>query len=95
MRGAVEKSYKASWAAACIADVPAGEYALQRAQDGSIVDGGGMVLDTADDHNLRGRSGMGDDVPHETLVLHGRWWAGRARHHPPSQQRQRQEHECE
>jgi hypothetical protein len=85
MRGAVAKSYKASWAAGCVAPVNAGEYALRRVRGGSFVNGGGMVLDTADDHDSCGRSGTGDkggcgivrvdddnDAPHKTMVLHGR-----------------------
>ena len=39
MRGTVAKSYKASWAAACVAAINAGEYALRRVQGGSVVDG--------------------------------------------------------
>jgi hypothetical protein len=84
MRGAVAKSYEASRAAARVAVVNAGEYALRRVRGGSIVDGGSVVLGTADDHDPRGRSDTGDeggcgdvrvndddDVPHETMVLHG------------------------
>jgi hypothetical protein len=61
MSGAVAKSYEASWAAARIAAVDAGEYALRRVRGGSVVDGGGVVLGTADDHCPRGRSGTGDE----------------------------------
>ncbi len=60
MRDAVAKSYKASQVSACIAAVNAGEYALWRVWGGSVVDGGSMVLGTADDHDPRGRSGTGD-----------------------------------
>jgi hypothetical protein len=97
MRDAVVKSYKASWAAARIAAVNAGEYALRRVWGRSVVNGGGVVLGTADNHDPRGRSGTGDEggcgiirvdnddnVPHKTMVLHGRWWAGKACCHPPS-----------
>ncbi len=86
MRGAIAKSYKASRAAARVVAIIAGEYALRRVRGGSIVDDGSVVLGTADDLNPRGRSGMGnkggcgivwvdndDDVPHETMVLHGGW----------------------
>jgi hypothetical protein len=61
MRGAVAKSYKASRATARVAAVDAGEYALRRVRGGSVVDGGGVVLGTADDHDPRGRSGTGDE----------------------------------
>ncbi len=84
MRGAVMKSYEASRAAVRIAAIDAGEYALRRVRGWSVVDGGGVVLGTADDHDPRGRSSMGnegdcgivrvdddDDVPHKTMVLHG------------------------
>ncbi len=57
MRGAVAKLYKASRAAARVGVVDAGEYALRRVWGGSVVDGGGVVLGTADNHNPRGRSG--------------------------------------
>ncbi len=89
MRGAIAKSYEASRAAARVAAFNAGEYALRRVQGGSIVNSGGVVLGTADNQDPRGRSGMGneggcgfvrvddnDDIPHKTMVLHGRWWAG-------------------
>ncbi len=102
------KPYKASQAAARIAAVNAGEYALRRVRGGSVVDGGGVVLGMADNHDPRGRSGMGnkggccvvwvdgdDNIPHETMVLHGGWWAGRARRHPPSRRQRRWEHERE
>ncbi len=93
------KSYEASWAAVHIAAINAGEYALRRVRGGSVVNGSGMVLGMADNHNPCGRSGTGNEggcgvvwvdddnnVPHKTMVLHGGWWAGRARRHPPSQQ---------
>ncbi len=86
MRGAVAKLYEASRATARVTAVNAGEYALWRVQDGSVVDGGGVVLGTADNHDPCGRSGTGNeggcgivqvdndnDVPHETMVLHGVW----------------------
>jgi hypothetical protein len=60
MRGAVAKSYEVSWAAAHVAAVNAGEYALRRVRSGSVVDCGGMVLGTADNHGPRGRSGTGN-----------------------------------
>jgi hypothetical protein len=47
----------ASRAAARVAAVDAGEFALRRVRGGSVVDGGGVVLGTADDHDPRGRSG--------------------------------------
>ncbi len=97
MRGAVTKLYKASRAAACVAAIDAREYALRRVWGGSVVNGGGVVVGMADDHDPLGRSGTGDkggcgvvlvddgdDVPHETMVLQGGWWAGRARCHPSS-----------
>jgi hypothetical protein len=43
-----------------VAAVNAGEYALRRVRGGSVVDGGGVVMGTADDHDPRGRSGTGD-----------------------------------
>jgi hypothetical protein len=103
MRGAVAKLYEASQAAARVAAVNTREYALQRVRGWSVIEGGGMVLGTADNHDPCGRSGMGDkggcgivrvddddDTPHKTMVLHGGWWAGRARHHSPCRQQRRQ-----
>ncbi len=90
MRGAVAKSYKVSWAAAPVAAINAGEYALRRVWGGSVIEGSGVVLGMVDDHDPRGRSGTGNeggcgvvpvddnnDAPHKTMVLHGGWWAGR------------------
>ncbi len=107
MRGAIAKLYEVSRAAVHTA-IDVGEYALLRVRGGSVVDGGGVVLGTADDDNPHRRSSTGDEggcgvvrvndndnVPHETMVLHGGWWAWRACHHPPSRQRQRREHERE
>ncbi len=51
MRGAVAKLYKASQAAARVAAINAGEYALRRVRGGSVVNGSGVVLGMADDHD--------------------------------------------
>ncbi|KAL3815416.1 hypothetical protein ACHAXA_009161 [Cyclostephanos tholiformis] len=56
MRGAVARTYEASRAAARVTAVDAGEYVLTRVKGGSVVDGGGVVLGTADDHDHRSRS---------------------------------------
>jgi hypothetical protein len=59
MRGTIAKLYEVSWAAAHVAAVNAGEYALRRVRGGSVVVG--MVLGTADDHDPRERSGTGNE----------------------------------
>ena len=64
MRGAVAKTYEASRAAARVSAVDAGGYALRRVRGGSVVDGDGVVLGTADDHDPRTKTevGVGGDV---------------------------------
>lgn len=59
MRGAVAKTYEASRAAARVSAVDAGEYVLRRVKGGSVVDGDGVVLGTADDHYPQTRSEEG------------------------------------
>jgi len=51
MKGAVTKSYEASRAAVRVSAVNAGDYSFERVKGGSVVDGGGVVLGTAADHD--------------------------------------------
>ena len=61
MKGAVEKSYEESRAAVRVAAVNLGAFSFERVKGGTVVDGQGVVLGTAKDHEQSATGGNNDD----------------------------------
>ncbi|KAL7541407.1 hypothetical protein ACHAXR_010898 [Thalassiosira sp. AJA248-18] len=62
MRGAVAKSYEASRAAVRVAAVNQGDFSFEKIKGGSKVDGGGVVLGVAKDHEAKTSGDETDDA---------------------------------
>ena len=61
MKGAVEKSYEESRAAARVSAVNMGEFSFERVKGGTVVEGQGVVLGSAKDHDERKDGNDNDD----------------------------------
>jgi len=84
MKGAVAKSYEASRAAVRVTAVNQGDFSFEKVKGGSVVDGGGVVLGTANDHEPQNDDNETADV--ETLertlytVAYSKGMEGRGRY---------------